>query len=90
MPARSLSESFGEIVRLHRGKLGLTQEVVAERAGIHATYVGMVERGERNCSIDIAAAIAASLDLPLSALIGEAEAQSAKKARSLNRKGRVA
>jgi transcriptional regulator with XRE-family HTH domain len=45
MAARSLSHSFGDVVRAHRVRLGLTQEQVAESAGIHPTYVGMVDRG---------------------------------------------
>lgn len=39
-------------VRTRRFKLNLTQEELAERADLHATYVGSVERGERNISLD--------------------------------------
>lgn len=88
MAVRTLSKAFGEIVRLHRRNSNLTQEEIAERAGIHATYVGLVERGERNCSIDIAVAIAASLGSPLSVLIAEAEASRSSKPPSSKRKGK--
>lgn len=43
---------FGVKVRTRRFKLNLTQEELAERADLHATYVGSVERGERNISLD--------------------------------------
>jgi transcriptional regulator with XRE-family HTH domain len=42
---------FGRRVRRRRGELGLTLEQLAERAGMHWTYVGSVERGERNISL---------------------------------------
>lgn len=43
---------FGEHIRNRRLKLGLTQEAVAERAGLHPVYVSLVERGLRNPSLD--------------------------------------
>jgi transcriptional regulator with XRE-family HTH domain len=43
--------SFGRQVADERRKLGLSQEALAARAGIHRTYVGAVERGERNISL---------------------------------------
>jgi len=43
---------FGEHVRELRGLSGLSQEALAARAGIHRTYVGGVERGERNISLN--------------------------------------
>ena len=88
MAKRLLSKSFGEIVRACRGAMKVTQELLAERAGVHPTYIGMVERGERNCSLDIAAGIAETLDAPLSKLIAEAEAQNRKSASSSITKGR--
>lgn len=55
MPASSqpsaLVEIFASNVRRHRRSLGLSQEELAERAGVHRTYVGMLERGEKNVTI---------------------------------------
>ena len=42
---------FGRRVRLLRQQLSLSQEELAQRAGIDRTYVGGVERGERNLSL---------------------------------------
>jgi transcriptional regulator with XRE-family HTH domain len=46
-----LLRSFGDRVRQHRLRLGLSQEDLADLAGMHRTYVGSIERGERNVSI---------------------------------------
>ena len=43
---------FGKQVRERRLKLNLTQEELAEQAGLHPTYVGSVERGERNVALE--------------------------------------
>lgn len=42
---------FAANVRSYRLELGLSQEELAERAGVHRTYVGMVERCEKNVTI---------------------------------------
>ena len=46
-----LVSAFAINVKKHRLELGLSQEELAERAGVHRTYVGMLERGEKNVTI---------------------------------------
>ncbi|MGI8774472.1 MAG: helix-turn-helix domain-containing protein [Actinomycetota bacterium] len=58
---RKVATVFGERVRARRHELGLSQEEVAERAGMHFTYVGSVERGERNISLVNIVRLAAAL-----------------------------
>jgi transcriptional regulator with XRE-family HTH domain len=56
---------FAFNVRLHRQLLGMSQEALADAAELHRTYVGSIERGERNVSIDNMERIARALDLDL-------------------------
>jgi transcriptional regulator with XRE-family HTH domain len=72
MPVPAISKRFGIAVRSRRIAVGITQEALAERAGLHATYVGMVERGVRNPTLDVAARIARGLRVELPVLTGEA------------------
>jgi transcriptional regulator with XRE-family HTH domain len=52
VPPRSiLIRLFAQNLRAARHRVGLSQEVLAEEAGLHRTYVGSVERGERNISL---------------------------------------
>ena len=43
---------FGKCLRAKRNSLGISQEELAFRCGLHRTYVGSVERGERNLSLE--------------------------------------
>jgi transcriptional regulator with XRE-family HTH domain len=43
---------FGEKIREKRNKLGLSQEELAARAGLHRTYIGMIERAEKNITLE--------------------------------------
>lgn len=54
---------FGDRVRSLRTRLGLSQEALAAKAGIHRTYIGGVERGERNISLKNIIRLAAALDV---------------------------
>lgn len=52
---------FGQRVRARRTKLGLSQMALADRVGLHFTYVSSVERGERNISLENIVRLAAAL-----------------------------
>jgi len=62
---RKIEEQFGEKVRQLRQARGLSQEELAFKAGVHRTYLGGIERGERNPSLKNIAAIAKALDVSL-------------------------
>ena len=60
---------FGDRLRDIRRQRGISQERLAELAGLHRTYVGGVERGERNISLLNLIAIADALGISLSVLV---------------------
>ena len=60
---------LGARVRAARTARGWSQEVLAERAGLHWTYVGSVERGERNLSLLNILRLAAALDVDAGDLV---------------------
>jgi transcriptional regulator with XRE-family HTH domain len=57
---------FSKNVRKYRTEQRLSQEELAEKAGVHRTYIGSVERGERNITIDVMEKICIALKLPIS------------------------
>lgn len=62
---------FGHRVRILRERIGISQETLASRAGIHRTYMGGVERGERNISLKNILRIAEALGVPPQRLFDE-------------------
>lgn len=50
-PVSKAATQFGERVRARRNELGLSQEALADVAGLHWTFVGQVERGRRNLTL---------------------------------------
>ncbi len=60
---------FGNKVRKERMKLGLSQEDLAERAGVHRTYIGMIERAEKNATLESIEKIAKALGVNKSELL---------------------
>ena len=55
----------GHRLRLRRQELGYSQEMTAEKAGLHPTYIGQVERGEKNATIESIEKICKALNFPL-------------------------
>jgi len=64
---------FAENLRKARQAKGLSQEDLAELANLHRTYVGSVERAERNVSIDNMERLAAAVGVTLPELLRESK-----------------
>lgn len=60
----SLNQLFSTSVRAERRRLRLTQEDLADAASLHRTYIGAVERGEANVTLDVVDQIASALEVP--------------------------
>lgn len=60
---------FGNRLRDHRIEQKLSQEKLAELSGLHRTYIGMVERGEKNLSLKNIVRIAKALNLEVEDLL---------------------
>ncbi|MBU0721856.1 helix-turn-helix domain-containing protein [Patescibacteria group bacterium] len=56
---------FGEKIREERLKQNLSQEKLATKAGVHRTYIGMIERAEKNITLENIERIAKALGLNL-------------------------
>ena len=69
-----MSDAFALVLRQQRRAKGMSQELLAEKADLHPTYIGLLERSLRNPSLNVAQALARALHIPLSKLISEAEA----------------
>ncbi len=67
------STAFARAVRRARLAAKLTQEKLAEAAGVHPVYVSMVERGESIPTVEVAHRIATALGKTLSTLVADAE-----------------
>lgn len=63
---------FGARVHEEREHLGISQEELADRAGLHRTYIGGVERGERNLGLLNVLRIARALGVSLCVLLDDA------------------
>ena len=61
----TIQEQFGARVRDLRKERAWTQEQLAQAAGRHWTYIGGIERGERNVTLQVVADIARALDIEI-------------------------
>jgi transcriptional regulator with XRE-family HTH domain len=60
---------FARLLKTERLARGISQEALAELAGLHRTYVGSVERGERNIAVDNMEALANAMGLDVKDLL---------------------
>lgn len=63
-----ISEIFGKQIKSYRKVLNISQEELGERSGLHATYIGQVERGEKNASLESIQKLSQGLGVPISKL----------------------
>jgi transcriptional regulator with XRE-family HTH domain len=68
-PLSDATRVLGERVRAQRELLGLSQEALADQAGVHWTFLGQVERGQRNLSLHNLLKIAAGIGVDPSELV---------------------
>ena len=69
----NIKVKLGKVFRKMRKAKGLSQEEFAHRVGTHRTYIGMIERAEKNITIERCFKIAKALGVPLSKIIKEIE-----------------
>jgi len=83
-----IAKIIGERIRAYRTKAGLSQENLAEKAGLHSTYIGQLERGEKNATLESIEKVARALDVSFETLFmhiigGLAQNESAEQCYSL-------
>jgi len=69
--SKKILKQFGKRVRELRVQKGLSQEELAARAGVHRTYIGMIERAEKNITLENIEKISKALDVKLNELFKE-------------------
>ena len=67
----SARQTLARNMRLRRAELKISQEKLAELCGLHRTYIGAVERSERNISIDNIEKISAALGMGITVILSE-------------------
>ncbi len=71
-----LQRAVGRNLRAYRQARGLSQEAFADELGVHRTYMGGIERGERNLTLKSLERIASQIDIDPLALLQPPEAES--------------
>lgn len=66
---------FGNAIRDERRRAKISQEKLAEFAQVHRTYIGMVERAERNITLLNIEKLSKALDVPMSKIIKQVESK---------------
>ena len=70
-----ISKILGKRIRNYRTAMRLSQEKLAELSGCHHTYIGQIERGEKNATIESIQKIASALNISLSKLFEKLDAK---------------
>jgi transcriptional regulator with XRE-family HTH domain len=70
--------ALGRAIRRYRTGHAMSQEDLAHRSGMHRTYVGGIERGERNPSFTNLLRLADALQVPVSELLASVESESSR------------
>ncbi len=70
-----IAKVLGKRIRNYRTEKGLSQERLAELSGCHPTYIGQIERGEKNATMESIEKISVALNVSLSKLFEKLGAQ---------------
>jgi transcriptional regulator with XRE-family HTH domain len=73
MRSKDFARAFGVAVRNHRKAKGLSQESLAEKADLAPKMISLIERFQRNPTLNVAHSIAAGLSVPLWRLVKDAD-----------------
>jgi ribosome-binding protein aMBF1 (putative translation factor) len=68
---QDIKSRFGAAVKKRRYEINLSQEALAERAGLHRTYVADIERGARNLALENIEKLAVALEISISDLFAK-------------------
>jgi len=63
-----ITQIIGERIRMYRTRKNLSQDTLGEMAGLHGAYIGQLERGEKNATLESVEKVARALDLPFEVL----------------------
>ena len=74
-----IAKSVGQRIRNYRTRQGLSQEKLAELSGCHPTYIGQLERGEKNATLESIDKIATALNISLSKLFEKLNTEDGEK-----------
>lgn len=70
---KKLSAKFGDVIRELRKERNLSQEELADKADVHRTYIGMIERGEKNITLENIQKLAKALNVSLKSIFEKLE-----------------
>ena len=80
----SLAENLGARIRFYRKQKGISQEKLAELCKLHPSYVGQIERGEKNITVDILHRLSLGLNIPMARLLQDVDTMDTADSHSLS------